>query len=267
MLQLAVVCLASLAVAAHAADVAAADVGAVADNLGVSPGTAIGITFFAVAATIIGAAIPWMLSAYNTRNFKLLPVSRENNPVDFMLKPNTTAFMFAFAAGALVFGSLFHILPDGVSAFASIEQIGDKYANLAALAALVAGVLIFICLEYAVRFMSPEFQCPCHGLKHSCSCTDKAGCGCVQAESFIRVKSVSTLAFVAMTFHHIPEGIAFYIAITANASAGALLGLILLVHIIPEGVSIGAPAFVAFPDRPWMGVVYGTIAGLAHPLG
>ena len=34
-----------------------------------------------------------------------------------------------------------------------------------------------------------------------------------------------------------------------------------------KGVSVGAPAFAAYPNQPWLSVLYGAIAGFAHPLG
>lgn len=70
-----------------------------------------------------------------------------------------------------------------------------------------------------------------------------------------------------MVIHHLPEGLVFFIAATTDLKSGIVIGLILIIHVIPEGVAIGVTAIEAHPDQKWRGPLYGLVAGLAQPVG
>jgi len=172
-----------------------------------------------------------------------------------ILSEKALASAFGFAGGAMVFGTLFDILPGSVAAFSLVDQIGDSYANLVSLCFMYLGIMGTIALEVFVKWLDPNLDCPCHAQS------------CVDENTAKSMKSTSWITFAAMTLHHLPEGIVWYLTATSGTKTGAIVGLILLIHVFPEGISIGIPAYVSFPSQPWRPGVYGLIAGLAHPLG
>jgi zinc transporter ZupT len=134
---------------------------------------------------------------------------------------------------------------------------------MVAIAAFFLGVLIMAALEFIMSRLAPKVACPCHSPKR-CKCEGSCNCALVAAQ---KMKATSWLAFIAMTLHHVPEGLVFFVSITTDLKTGVLIGLILLIHVFPEGIAIGAPTIAAFPDQPWRSLVYGAIAGFAQPVG
>lgn len=112
-------------------------------------------------------------------------------------------------------------------------------------------------------WMAPDLSCPCHS-KKSCDCEKPESCGCAIKVQTTSIKSTSWLTFLAMTLHHVPEGLVFYVSSTTNLKAGAIIGLILLIHVFPEGLAMGSTAYEAYPSQKWRGPVYGAVAGFAQ---
>lgn len=146
------------------------------------------------------------------------------------------AGFFSFGAGALLFGSVLEVLPEGIEAFRTIEGIGSKYASLAGLGSFFLGVILLLGFEIVLKRLAPEVHCPCNGLTVSDE-EDIFGAKSIYRDNDGEVKSLSLLVFSVMTFHHIPEGLAFYVAVTTDLKVGTIIGLILLLHVIPEGNS------------------------------
>ena len=75
------------------------------------------------------------------------------------------------------------------------------------------------------------------------------------------------MTFLAMTIHHIPEGIIFYVSLITDLKVGVIFGLISFIHVIPEGFAIGISTLSAYPEQKWRVIVYSAIAGFAQPIG
>lgn len=228
------------------------DNGTIDIKTGLNPGIAIALTFIPMFATILGSALPIIYYRYQYK-------SKSN----IFAKPNIISKKFVagslgFASGSMIFGSIFHILPDSVTFFESINNIGKKYSTLCSLTFLIVGFLLFITLEYYLYKISST-NCPCIS---NCECENYCTCN-----DNIQNKVMSWLTLIAITFHHIPEGIMFYISVTTNFESGTIVGLILLIHTLPEGITIGIPTFNAFPNKKWLTILYGSIAGFGQPLG
>jgi hypothetical protein len=91
----------------------------------VTPQQAIGLSFFGMAATIIGTSIPWLVLKTRTTfsQRKLKSEGSESSvesgltaaavPIVAAIPDSLLAMAFAFAGGALLFGSLTDVLPEG----------------------------------------------------------------------------------------------------------------------------------------------------------
>lgn len=220
------------------------------NDSGVLPGTVIGLSFVCMFATIFGAYLPFMLKKV-FKNINITSVSL------------FTAGSFGFAGGTIIFGSLFDILPNSVEYLSSL----DTYANLVGLSSMLLGVGLFIGLEKLVFLMDSSISCPCHAMKNRCNCNDNNSCGCTEYISLKKVKGVSLMTLVAMTIHHIPEGIIFYLSLITDLKSGIVIGIISFIHVIPEGFAIGISTLSGYPDDKWRVLVYSGIAGFAQPVG
>lgn len=195
-----------------------------------SPATAIGLSFAATAATVAGAAAP-LLTDLVKRKLSPSGPAALHDPKSPVLSDRFFAFVYATAAGALIFGSLADVLPNAVTAWSSVESVGKSYAILTAFASFFMGVAAFLIMETALKALVPDFVCPCHRAEVVCACEPDSGCGCDREAARRKASRVSWMSLLAMTLHHIPEGLAFYITATSNLEHGAVIGIILLVHV------------------------------------
>ena len=148
----------------------AADVDSVradSSGTGVSGQTAIALSFFGMAATIVGASVPWAV-AVGKRSFSTPADSAflPDGPV-VLLSNRFIASSFGFAGGALMFGTLFDVLPGSVEAFKADPAVLDTYAPLAAMASMLMGVFCFLVLELSIKYLAPDLDCPCHSIQDS----------------------------------------------------------------------------------------------------
>ena len=138
---------------------------------GVSSGAVIGLSFVCMLATIVGACLPIMLNYFMSKKVDLS-------------KSLLTAGSFGFAGGAILFGSLFDILPSSVE---YLKGLGI-YTNLVAMSSMLLGIVVFIVLEKIVLLMDSSISCPCHVKKNECDCDDFKSCGCVESVSKRRLR-------------------------------------------------------------------------------
>lgn len=220
-------------------------------NEGISSGTVIGLSFVCMFATIFGACLPFIIKRCMFKKLNMSSVSL------------FTAGSFGFASGAIIFGALFDILPNSIESLKSL----DKYANLVGLSSMLLGIGLFIGLEKVVFLLDSSLSCPCHAAKNRCNCNDVSSCGCVESFAIKKVKGVSFMTFLAMTIHHIPEGIIFYLSLVTNLKSGVVIGILSFIHVIPEGFAIGISTLSGYPDDKWRVFVYSGIAGFAQPVG
>jgi len=222
-----------------------------------TPGEAVGLTFFGNAACVIGASAPLLARKFGGERVSLL-----------------MAGAFGFAAGALTMGCLFDILPSSQSSWALVDTVGDNLAVLASWGSMLMGMVFYWMMSAFIRKLVPEANCPCHsheGTKDiELASTSVVPANPVETVSGLvqhRAGNTSWTILLAMTLHHIPEGMLFYITATSDLQAGAVIGLILLIHVFPEGVSLGAPMLLGFPKQLWRAPLAGLISGFGQPLG
>lgn len=249
---------------------------------GTSPSAVIGLTFLGAFSCFAGAALPVVIWAFrrwrfgdsepvvedpvilNGANPDPVASSIASHQTQIQLLPDkTTSALLAFSAGTLLFATFFDVLPHSVEYFQFGDSVGPLYADLTALGSFLSGLFLYGLMEFSVHLFSPCF-CPARSHRGN----DTAD---VQQTEFtkhqMRLHITSWVALIVMTVHHIPEGLMFYLTATTNTSVGIVVGLILLVHVFPEGISVGLPTFLAFPHQWWRPLVYGFVAGLGLPLG
>jgi len=176
-------------------------------------------------------------------------------------------------------GCLFDILPNSQQSWAAVDSVGDNYSVFAAFGSMLAGMAFYWAMSASIRRLVPEANCPCHSGKKDVELVsvgeESGGEAPVQQSATETVSGLvqhragnaSWAILLAMTLHHIPEGMLFFLTATANLQAGAVIGLILLIHVFPEGVSLGAPMYLGFPKQWWRAPLAGVVSGFGQPLG
>ncbi len=77
---------------------------------------------------------------------------------------------------------------------------------------------------------------------------------------------VGIFSMIAIILHNIPEGIATFIASSADRNLGLSLALAISLHNIPEGISISVPIYYATKSKA-KAFFYTLLSGLSEPLG
>lgn len=79
-------------------------------------------------------------------------------------------------------------------------------------------------------------------------------------------KRLALLLAIAMTLHHLPEGLSIGVAFAAGEmNVGLVLVIAIAMHNIPEGLAVALPLRAAGFPR-WKAVAYALLAGMAQPL-
>ena len=81
-----------------------------------------------------------------------------------------------------------------------------------------------------------------------------------------QLRRMGILSCLAIGMHNVPEGLATFVATTADPSFGAALAIAIGLHNIPEGLTVAMPIFYATKSR-WKAFLFATISGLAEPVG
>ena len=81
-----------------------------------------------------------------------------------------------------------------------------------------------------------------------------------------QLRRTGILSCLAIGMHNVPEGLATFVATTADPSFGAALAIAIGLHNIPEGLTVAMPIFYATKSR-WKAFLFATISGLAEPVG
>jgi zinc transporter ZupT len=82
-----------------------------------------------------------------------------------------------------------------------------------------------------------------------------------------KLRATCFIKLIAMIMHQVPEGVLFFVSVTTDVKLGAVIGIMLLLQVIPEGLGIGAPTLMAYPKQQWRVPLYGIIAGMGEPIG
>ena len=81
-----------------------------------------------------------------------------------------------------------------------------------------------------------------------------------------QLRRMGILSCLAIGMHNVPEGLATFVATTADPSFGAALAIAIGLHNIPEGLTVAMPIFYATKSH-WKAFLFATISGLAEPVG
>lgn len=140
--------------------------------------------------------------------------------------------LMAFAAGVLLGAAFLHLIPE------AIEQSGQ-----AASWGLVIGFAAFFTLEQVTfSHACPEYcqDCPVHPM--------------------------GLVAFVALTVHSLVDGLAVAVGFGVSAGLGLAAAFAVIIHEIPEGLTMTAIALAAGYGRK-KALVLSLVVALATPLG
>ena len=137
--------------------------------------------------------------------------------------------LISFAAGVMLAISFSHLLPE------SVEM------STAAWPFAFGGFLAFYLLQQAVMF-------------HACH------------EEECHTHHLGTLSFAGLTIHSFLDGLAIAVGFEASWSLGLLTTLAVLLHEVPEGITITGILLHANAPRPRV-VRYSVIVAVATPLG
>lgn len=77
---------------------------------------------------------------------------------------------------------------------------------------------------------------------------------------------LSFVSAVAITFHNFPEGVATFISALKSTTLGLPIAIAIAIHNIPEGICVSIPVYYCTGSKS-KAVLWGTLAGLAEPLG
>ena len=81
-----------------------------------------------------------------------------------------------------------------------------------------------------------------------------------------QLRRMGILSCIAIGIHNLPEGLATFVATTADPTFGVALALAIGLHNIPEGLTVAMPIFYATKSR-WKAFLFATVSGLAEPIG
>jgi ZIP family zinc transporter len=160
-------------------------------------------------------------------------------------RPTTVSNMLAFAAGIMLYLSLFDIVPD------VYPDLGGLHTALF----FSGGCVLF----WIIASLIPE------------------------PEGGSLLNRTSLLVFLCMSLHNLPEGMAVYLASSSSSSSSShhvqssssppsvhphslRLAISIAMHNIPEGIAISCPIYAHTRSR-WLPLKYSLISGLAEPAG
>lgn len=71
---------------------------------------------------------------------------------------------------------------------------------------------------------------------------------------------------LVIALHNLPEGLASFVGALNDTKVGATIAAAIAIHNIPEGICVAMPIYYATGSK-WKGFMWGSLTGLAEPLG
>ncbi|KAL4433231.1 hypothetical protein ABPG77_003279 [Micractinium sp. CCAP 211/92] len=71
---------------------------------------------------------------------------------------------------------------------------------------------------------------------------------------------------LVVALHNLPEGLASFVGGLNNSKVGASIAAAIAIHNIPEGICVAMPIYYATGSK-WKGFMWGSLTGMAEPLG
>lgn len=102
--------------------------------------------------------------------------------------------------------------------------------------------------------------------QHSTTSSNNAGIPHFVSGHNHQLQKSGTFSAIAIAIHNFPEGLATFMAATADPAIGVTFALAIALHNIPEGVCISLPLYYSCGSK-WRGFLYSFLSGISEPLG
>ncbi|KAJ3034788.1 hypothetical protein HDV00_004650 [Rhizophlyctis rosea] len=185
--------------------------------------------------------------------------------------PSTSKLMGvlqAFSAGVMMYITCFDLVPE------SVEQVGGRQTMIW----FFFGVAAFGVLE---AWILPDDHGHDHGdgahdhkEEHHEKETEKKGKakgGKGKKKAITKMQRellrTSTVTFIALTLHNLPEGLGVYLSSLSNVRLGLQLAAAIMLHNIPEGMAVAIPFYAATGGDSAKVLLWTLVNGLAEPAG
>ena len=202
-------------------------------------GLAIGLTLFAGLATGLGSFV-----------------------VLFSRRPSLRLLSFGlgFASGVMVYVSLVELLPDAMEVLGG--KLGEPLGGWVAVGAFFGGIGVSALIDRLVPEPSnPHEAVPFAELERHGPGNPEA-----PAAGSARLARVGMLTALAIAIHNVPEGVATFLAASADAKLGLSIAIAVAIHNVPEGMSVAVLVHSASGSRR-KAIVQSFLSGLAEPVG
>ncbi len=146
---------------------------------------------------------------------------------------NILSFAFSFASGVMISVSIFDLIPES---FIKLSM----YFNI--IPAILI-MLIFFSIGVIISMLIDKY---------------------IMIDN--EVYKVGVISMIAIIIHNIPEGIATYIAGSADIKIGINLSLSIALHNIPEGIIVALPIYYSTKSKS-RAFIYTFIAGMSEFIG
>jgi len=158
--------------------------------------------------------------------------------------------LLGFASGVMISASMWSLL---LPAITMNESMG-KLAVVPAVVGLLCGMGLLLLLDYAIPHLHPNSQGGPEGPPAHLSRT--------------------TMLTLAVTLHHLPEGMAIGVVLAGAMDAGAQVSMAaalalsagIAIQNVPEGAIVSMPLRAAGNSR-WRSFVMGVLSGVIQPVG
>lgn len=177
----------------------------------------------------------------------------------FVLKGRSTVPLsvgLGFSAGVMIYVSFEDILHLSRIEFA--HYVADSYAELLALAAFLAGVVLTALIDRVI----PNDVNP-HEYR---SMGEVKGLKPGETDHTVNLKRTGIFTAIAIGIHNFPEGFATFVAALNDPALGIAIAIAIAIHNIPEGIAVSLPIYHATGNKQ-QAFWYSFLSGLAEPLG
>ena len=192
-------------------------------------GIALLMTFFAGLATIIGAAVAFVIKK---DNLKAMSVG------------------LGFSAGVMIFLSFNEIIPE---AGKMLQEHFPVDYNWIVYLGFIVGIVVAILIDYFLpdhidteELLHPDE--PCNNNPHC------------------RLKRAGLFTAIAICVHNFPEGMATFLTTTQNLTLGFSVALAIAIHNIPEGIAVALPMYHLTGKKRYA-MLYAGLSGITEPIG
>ena len=138
-------------------------------------------------------------------------------------------YLISFAAGVMLASAFIYIIPESLA----------LYGN--ALTFVLIGILIFYIIQHIIMLH------PCH-------------------DEECRTHRLGMISFTGLAFHSLLDGVVIMVGFEADPALGVITSLAVLLHRLPNGITITAVLTYAAIERSKV-LLYSLIVALAAPLG